>query len=119
MNILEFKNYYRELNLTREEDDWIFVEHYPGEHKINFLQEFIDILWESWDMYLQVDEGIWFINNTECVYIWREFLDFCKSKRLKGDKAMTLYYDNLDRNTEIKDCDKYESYKDTYKRTKK
>jgi len=116
MNKQEFANYFEKRDKNKDYTDRIEAEFYSWEHEVDFLQEFLDVFWEYWESYLIVDEWIWFITDTECIYINKEYLEFCIEVWLKGEEAMTLYRNNLNVNTGIENCDNFEDYEHTYKK---
>lgn len=95
-NLKEFREYYRKINKDREYEDQIFIEHRTWDEKIDFFDEFVKVFWEDWDRYLIVDENIWFITDWELIYIYKSFLEECLEKNIKWQKAIDLYYEQLE-----------------------
>ena len=105
MDIKEFFEYYEKYNATVNVEEEICVEHRRGREKnpcpnpIDFLDLYIEVIWTA--MYnIDIDENIWFINDTEVVFLSKGFLQECKDKWLKWEKALELYDKQLDEHME-------------------
>ncbi len=95
-NLKEFREYFRKINKDREYEDQIFIEHRTWKEKIDFFDEFVKVFWEEWNRYLVVDENIWLITDNEIIYIYKSFLEECLEKNIKWQKAIDLYYEQLE-----------------------
>jgi len=113
MNIEEFKDYFRDRDnkwlkkLWEYYEDFAFIEHHSGKHKIDFLNKFIKVFWKHWCWSLLVDENLWFINDGEVIYLNEPSLDFMIKNKLIWDSAYDFYHLNLD-NSMWKTIEKYE-----------
>jgi len=121
MNVKEFEKWCDDKNKKEIKKNWsyaedfIYFDHREWKHKINFLAKFVKVLWSYWIWDCFIDEGIWFINDTESMYINEEFLNFCIDNKLEWESAYNFYHFNLEESSwkDIKE------YKDSFIRFKK
>ena len=114
MNIKGFEKWCDDKNKNKDEDNQIYFDYREWEHKIDYLDKFVKVLWDYWTGDCFVDEWIGLINNIETVYINEEFLDYCIENKIYNEQAYDLYQDNLDANMDKKEWE-YIGYEETLK----
>ena len=122
MNIKQFKEYYDKYNKKNNyelyDDNYVCVDYFAWykdkkPNPVDYLLEFTKVFPRGEFGDITVDDNIGFIHNWEDFYINADYLTFCIDKKLSPKDSISLYYNNLETNTEIEDGN-YVSFEQSY-----
>lgn len=100
MNIKQFIEFHEKENDKEVKKNWtyaeefVWVEHYSGENKVDYLWLYNETIWREILWEVIVDENIWFIVAAD-MFLWEEFLKHIKKKGIKEYLEIVWEYDKI------------------------